>query len=83
MSKIEEINKQILENPDTNLLLHPDIKAMLKAIEGLETLKNSLLITKELSEDLETSINISASLIDIDNSINELEQQIFIKDTKQ
>ena len=82
MSKVDEINKKILENTNTNLLLHPDIKAILKAIEGLETLKNSLLMTKELSEDLETSINISASLVDIDNSINELEQQIFIEDKK-
>ena len=82
MSKVDEINKKILENTDTTLLLHPDIKAILKAVEGLEKLKNSLSEAQKVSTDLETSINISTSLIDIDNSINELEQQIFIEDKK-
>jgi hypothetical protein len=85
MSKMDEINKRILENTNEHLLLHPDIKAILKSIEGLETLKTQLQETRDNSAniiDLEASIDIIEMLVDIETSIKELEQQIFIENKK-
>jgi hypothetical protein len=85
MSKIDEINKKILENTDKTLLLHPDIRVILKSIECLEALKKDLQETQTNSSnllDLEVSIEITVMLNDIESSIKELEQQIFIENKK-